>query len=205
MKAPGSPGVYARQSSYRPEVDGLRAVAVLPVILFHAGVVSFSGGYIGVDVFFVISGFLIGRILLDEISAGRFSLIAFYERRARRILPALFLVALVSAPFAWVWAPAHLFELFSKSLIAVAIFAANILFYREADYFAPAADENVLLHTWSLGVEEQFYLVFPIILLLLLPRGRVLTLAVVTLIVVARPNQMAYGARNQPDARWMRP
>mgnify|MGYP001065791542 CR=1 FL=1 len=136
---------------YRPEIDGLRAVAVLPVIFFHAGSGLFSGGFVGVDVFFVISGYLITSLLLEDIVDGRFSLTDFYERRARRILPALFLVMLVCLPFAWAWMlPSQLLD-FSNSLMAVSLFVSNIPFWRESDYFAPAAEEKPLLHNVELG------------------------------------------------------
>lgn len=151
---------------YRSEIDGLRALAVVPVVLFHAGFSLFSGGYVGVDVFFVISGYLITTILLAELNAGKFSIARFYERRARRILPALFFVLICSIPFALAWMVPSQLKSFSQALIAIPVFASNILFWRKMDYFAPAAEEDPLLHTWSLGVEEQFYLFFPLLLML---------------------------------------
>lgn len=157
---------------YRPEIDGLRAVAVLPVILFHAGFETFSGGYVGVDVFFVISGYLITGIIVEEIEKGTFSLGHFYERRARRILPALFLVMLCCIPFAWKWMLPDQFKDFGQSLVAVSIFASNVLFWHESGYFSHGAEEKPLLHTWSLAVEEQFYLIFPLLLLILWRLGR---------------------------------
>lgn len=151
---------------YRPEIDGLRALAVLPVILFHAGFEWFSGGFIGVDVFFVISGYLITTILLEDIEADRFSVLDFYERRARRILPALFFMLAACIPFAWkLMLPGQLVD-FSQSLIAVSLFASNIYFWRESGYFDSETEEAPLLHTWSLAVEEQYYLLFPIFLML---------------------------------------
>ncbi len=151
---------------YRREIDGLRALAVLPVLLFHAGFQSFSGGYIGVDIFFVISGYLITSIIINDLHAGTFSLLKFYERRARRILPALFLVMLASLPFAWWWmSPTGLHD-FSKSVVAVSLFLSNILFWKEAGYFATANELKPLLHTWSLAVEEQYYVLFPLFLML---------------------------------------
>tara|TARA_R100001509_G_scaffold165287_1_gene146217 strand:- start:1168 stop:1875 length:708 start_codon:yes stop_codon:yes gene_type:complete len=152
---------------YRREIDGLRAVAVVPVVLFHAGFGLFSGGYVGVDVFFVISGYLITTILLSELHDGRFSIVKFYERRARRILPALFFVMLCCIPFALLWMVPSQLKSFSQALIAIPIFGSNVLFWRKADYFAPVAEENRLLHTWTLAVEEQFYIIFPLLLLLL--------------------------------------
>lgn len=157
---------------YRREIDGLRAIAVLPVILFHAGFSWFSGGYVGVDVFFVISGYLITSILISELDKGTFSIGNFYERRARRILPALFFVLLCCIPFGWFWSTPPQFKNFSESLVAVSLFASNIYFWRKEGYFAPAAEENPLLHTWSLAVEEQFYIFFPILLLILWRFGR---------------------------------
>ena len=151
---------------YRAEIDGLRALAVIPVILFHAGFELFSGGFVGVDVFFVISGYLITTILIEDIENKRFSIVNFYERRARRILPALFFVMLVCIPFAWIWMIPSQIKGFSQSLVAVSLFASNILFWRESGYFDAAAEEKPLLHTWSLAVEEQYYLLFPIFLIL---------------------------------------
>lgn len=151
---------------YRAEIDGLRALAVVPVILFHAEFELFSGGFVGVDVFFVISGYLITTILIEEIENKRFSIVNFYERRARRILPALFFVMLVCIPFAWMWMLPSQMKDFSQSLVAVSLFASNILFWSESDYFDGASEEKPLLHTWSLAVEEQYYVVFPIFLIL---------------------------------------
>lgn len=152
---------------YRAEIDGLRAIAVLPVIFFHAGFSSFGGGFVGVDVFFVISGYLITSILLSEKAAGNFSLIHFYERRARRILPALYTVMLISAIAAWFWLMPSDMHSFAKSVFAVSIFASNILFWLESGYFGVAVDLKPLLHTWSLAVEEQYYLLFPLMLIFL--------------------------------------
>ena len=149
---------------YRSEIDGLRALAVVPVILFHAGFPGFSGGFVGVDIFFVISGFLITSIILAEREAGTFTIAGFYERRARRILPALFFVMVCAIPFAWIWMPPKQLEEFAHSLIAVAGFASNFLFWGESGYFGTAAAEKPLLHTWSLAIEEQYYLIFPILL-----------------------------------------
>lgn len=151
---------------YRREIDGLRAVALIPIVLFHAGFAPFRGGFVGVDVFFVISGYLITSILLAEISAGQFSVARFYERRARRILPALFLVLITCLPFAWMWLLPEDMKAFSQSLVAVCVFASNLLFWRESGYFETAGELKPLLHTWSLAVEEQFYLLFPPLLAL---------------------------------------
>ena len=151
---------------YRSEIDGLRALAVLPVILFHAGFEQFSGGFVGVDVFFVISGYLITTIIVSEISEGKFSILNFYERRARRILPALFFVMIVCLPFAiLLLAPSDLKD-FGQSLISTATFSSNILFWWERGYFGTALELKPLIHTWSLAVEEQYYIIFPLFLTL---------------------------------------
>ncbi len=151
---------------YRREIDGLRALAVIPVMFFHAGFQAFSGGFVGVDVFFVISGYLITSIILAEKHAGTFSIVNFYERRARRILPALFFMMLVCLPFAWLWLLPEDMKSFSQSLVAVSGFASNILFFWTTNYFSTAAEFKPLLHTWSLAVEEQYYLLFPLFLIL---------------------------------------
>lgn len=150
---------------YRREIDGLRALAVLPVMLFHAGFSGVSGGFVGVDVFFVISGYLITGILISEQAAGTFTLTGFYERRARRILPALFVVLLACLPFAWAWLLPSDLKAFARSLAAAAISLSNVLFWRESGYFDTSSELKPLLHTWSLGVEEQYYMVFPLLLL----------------------------------------
>ncbi len=178
---------------YRPEIDGLRALAVLPVIFHHAGFGLFSGGYVGVDVFFVISGYLITTIIHQEIVAGTFSILTFYERRIRRIIPALFLVSIACLPFAWAWLMPIELKDFGQSLIAVNLFASNILFWLEIDYFAPGAELKPLLHTWSLAVEEQFYVVFPL-LLLLLKRFREPALALILLAISAASLALAQWA-----------
>ncbi len=158
--------------NYRSEIDGLRTIAVVPVILFHAGFEMFRGGFVGVDIFFVISGYLITRIILDDLESGSFSVVKFYERRARRILPALFAVMLACIPFAWAWMLPGQFRDFAQSLVAVSLFASNFLFWRESGYFATAAEQKPLLHTWSLAVEEQYYILFPLLLLILWRFGR---------------------------------
>jgi peptidoglycan/LPS O-acetylase OafA/YrhL len=157
---------------YRDDIDGLRAVAVLPVVFFHAGFSAVSGGFVGVDVFFVISGYLITRLLLEEHDReGRISILGFYERRIRRIFPALFTVI-----GACVWITLVMFEpealiRFAQSAASAALFVSNIFFYLELDYFAAAADTEPLIHTWSLAVEEQYYLILPVMMILLLKRN----------------------------------
>jgi peptidoglycan/LPS O-acetylase OafA/YrhL len=145
-------------------IDGLRALAVLPVILFHFNLAGITGGYVGVDVFFVISGFLITGVLFDMLQRGKFSLVYFYERRARRILPALFVTSLLCLfGCLLVFVPDDYVH-FSRSLEGVAGFASNFVFARWVGYFEPSATVKPLLHTWSLAVEEQFYLLFPLLL-----------------------------------------
>ncbi|HEY1706876.1 MAG TPA: acyltransferase family protein [Rhizomicrobium sp.] len=151
---------------YRPDVDGLRAVAILCVVFYHYGFAPFSGGFIGVDVFFVISGFLITGLIHREMVEGRFTIRNFYERRIRRIFPALFAMLAVATVAAAVLLFPLDFQEYAKSLIATAGFASNFEFWREAGYFDIAASWKPLLHLWSIAVEEQFYLLFPALLLL---------------------------------------
>ena len=153
--------------AYRPEIDGLRALAVLPIVLFHVGAEWIPGGFVGVDVFFVISGYLITAICLKEIGEGRFSLAGFYRRRAVRILPALLvMLALVLAYATWRFLPQRM-EVVANTVRAAALFLGNFQFWRSVHYFGEPAETRMLLHTWSLGVEEQFYLLYPLVLLAL--------------------------------------
>jgi len=185
---------------YRREIDGLRALAVLPVIFFHAGFNFFSGGFIGVDIFFVISGYLITSIILAEKEAGSFTLLNFYERRARRILPALFVVLLVCIPFSWFWLLPNDFQDFSKSLSAVTAFSSNILFWRQSGYFDTSAELKPLLHTWSLAVEEQYYLLFPLFLSATWRLGKRWMVALLAAIALASLLAAHWGALNKPAA-----
>ncbi|MEQ8291055.1 MAG: acyltransferase family protein [Roseovarius sp.] len=162
-------------------MDGLRALAVVPVVLYHAGFTAFGGGYVGVDVFFVISGYLITTIIADEIDSGRFSLRRFYERRARRILPALFLVVLVSLPFAWFWLMPRDLETFTYSVLSVATFTSNFFFWSRTGYFETSAELQPLLHTWSLAVEEQYYILFPLLMMLIWRRSVIPILVTLTI------------------------
>ena len=145
---------------YRADIDGLRALAVGLVVLFHAGVPGVTGGFVGVDVFFVISGYLITANLHGDLLQGRFSIVGFYERRARRILPALFVMMIGAALGAALFLPQDL-KLFSESVVAATLSLSNVFFWRHSGYFDVGAAVSPLLHTWSLAVEEQFYLVFP--------------------------------------------
>lgn len=176
--------------TYRPEIDGLRTVAVISVILFHAEFfvndeMLFKGGFIGVDVFFVISGYLITSILLKGLAQGTFSFKDFYERRARRILPILFTVMLVTIPFAWVYLLPKAMTDYANSIIYSLFFSSNIWFWLEDSYWAEPSTLKPFLHTWSLAVEEQFYIVTPFLLLFLwkYARHQMLTIfAVISLV-----------------------
>ncbi|EMF4361204.1 acyltransferase [Klebsiella pneumoniae] len=149
---------------YRADIDGLRAVAILPVLLFHVGYNWFSGGYVGVDVFFVISGYLITSILVNDIKNNTYSILDFYERRIRRIVPALvFVIAfiIVASPF---FLPPENYSFLPKEIIGTLLFISNIVSYLKSGYFSTDAEQRPLLHTWSLGIEEQFYIISPVIL-----------------------------------------
>jgi peptidoglycan/LPS O-acetylase OafA/YrhL len=188
--------------NYRPEIDGLRAIAVVSVILFHAKFALFSGGFVGVDIFFVISGYLITTILIDDLENKRFSIIGFYERRARRILPALFFVMLVCVPFAWTLMLHNQLTDFFRSIIGVSLFVSNIIFWRESGYYDPMALEKPLLHTWSLAVEEQFYLIFPIFLLLTFRLGRNRVFWIIVILALISFALSEWGWRNKPTANF---
>ncbi|HEY5046877.1 MAG TPA: acyltransferase family protein [Rhizomicrobium sp.] len=158
---------------YRPEIDGLRALAILPVVFFHYRLPYFRGGFAGVDVFFVISGYLITSLITGEMDKGRFTLLEFYVRRIRRIFPALFFMLIVATAAAYILLfPVDLLR-YAKSLLATAGFASNFAFWQEAGYFDVASDQKPLLHLWSIAVEEQFYLLFPVFLLILGKNARV--------------------------------
>ncbi len=187
---------------YRPEIDGLRAISVLPVIMFHAGFTLFSGGFVGVDIFFVISGFLITSIIASEISQNNFTFLRFYERRARRILPALFFVIACCFPFAWLWTfPVQAKEL-SASVVSVVFFASNIFFWMKDGYFSEASELRPLLHTWSLAVEEQYYLLFPPFLLLLWRYGRNRLFLIISILALGSLLLTELGWRFKPSANF---
>ena len=187
---------------YRREVDGLRAVAVVSVILGHGGFTFVPGGFVGVDIFFVISGFLITTIILSDLQKNKFSILEFYERRARRILPALAVVMLACLPAAFlIMTPSHLAD-FGNSFAATSLFASNIYFWRSTDYFAMAAEFQPLLHTWSLAIEEQFYVGFPLLMLLLFRFGRRLLLTCVCVFLILSLVLAEWGSRNYASANY---
>ena len=152
-------------NNYRPEIDGLRALAVIPVIFFHAGFSLFKGGYIGVDIFFVISGYLITNLIIIEINNKSFSITNFYERRARRILPALIFVILISSILSFVFLTKSELGSYFRSVNASLLFYSNFYFWKNQPYFIADSVHEPLLHTWSLSIEEQFYIFFPLILI----------------------------------------
>lgn len=172
------------KDQYRPDLDGLRAIAVLSVITYHMGHNVLSGGFLGVDVFFVLSGFLITSIIWREAQLRQFSIKRFYERRVRRIMPALLLVLFVTTAAAtFILLPADLIG-YCRSLVATLTFVANIYFWRDTDYFSRSSSTKPLLHTWSLGVEEQFYIFFPLLLVLLARRAPRSTIYVIALTTI---------------------
>ena len=151
---------------YRADIDGLRAIAVIPVLFYHFGVPGFSGGFVGVDIFFVISGYLICGMIDGDIRKGSFSLANFYKRRILRILPALFAVFLVTSVLAAFYClPVELVD-YARSLASAVASISNVYFAQTAGYFDAPAETKPLLHTWSLGVEEQFYFAAPLLMLL---------------------------------------
>lgn len=172
---------------------------MLPVIAFHAGLSTLSGGFTGVDIFFVLSGYLITGILLRELSEDRFSILRFYERRARRILPALFAVILACLPFAWLWMTPDELAAFARSLMSVLAFVSNHFFWSEEGYFAAASELKPLLHTWSLAVEEQFYLFFPPLLWLIWRFGRNVSFGAVILLSLGSLVLAQFGSERRPD------
>jgi peptidoglycan/LPS O-acetylase OafA/YrhL len=188
--------------NYRPEIDGLRALAVLPVILFHAGFELFSGGFVGVDVFFVISGYLITSIIVSEITEEKFSILNFYERRARRILPALFFVMAACIPFSLFWLGPQDLIGFGQSLVAVSTFTSNFFFWNESGYFATAAELKPLLHTWSLAVEEQYYIIFPIFMILAWKMNFRWLIAILVIVFILSLGLAEWAAFNKPNANF---
>ena len=170
---------------FRKDINGLRAIAVLPVIFFHSGVTFFQGGFLGVDVFFAISGFLITSNIINTLNTGDFTLIEFYDRRARRILPALVFTLLVTLIFSFIFMLPYDLKNFGQSLVATSIGANNILLYFTSGYWSLAAEYKPLYHTWSLGVEEQYYLITPLIFLALFKNKKVIISTLVLLLCIS--------------------
>ncbi|WP_134497440.1 acyltransferase family protein [Microvirga pakistanensis] len=195
----------AMKINYRPEIDGLRAIAVVPVILFHAGFSWFSGGFVGVDVFFVISGFLITSIVLADLEASRFSIRTFYERRARRILPALFVVVAACVPAAWLLLPYSQLVEFGQSVLSVSAFVSNIHFWLNTGYFETESELKPLLHTWSLAVEEQYYIISPILLWFLWTRAKGAIVPLLSILAVASIILAEHGSQVAPEAAFFLP
>ncbi len=199
-RPPRGQPVGAARSEHRPDIDGLRALAVLPVVAYHARIGAIPGGFIGVDVFFVISGYLITQVLLKDIERERFSLLNFYERRVRRIAPALFGVLIGTFIVCLRYSlPSELAD-YSKSLVAATLSASNFYFWRTADYFSAPAVTQPLLHTWSLAVEEQFYLLWPLCLLFAYRLFRSRLLLATLLVVVVSFALSVVGAFRDPAA-----
>lgn len=188
--------------NYRPEINGLRAVAVIPVIFFHAGFNIFNGGFVGVDIFFVISGYLITALIIEEIDRKSFNIIIFYARRARRIIPSLFFVMGICIPFAYFLMFPNQMENFSKGLISATLFVSNIYYWRKNGYFDPVSEEQPLLHTWSLAVEAQYYLFFPIFFLCALLLGKNKSFWLIIFLIAVSLLLSEWGWRNRPSANF---
>jgi peptidoglycan/LPS O-acetylase OafA/YrhL len=192
-------------NAYRPDIDGLRAIAVISVVLYHFGVPYFNGGFVGVDVFFVISGYLITGIVLAELRTGSFSFARFYERRARRLLPTLTMVFLVTFAVSLAIMTPRDFEVFSKSMFYALIFAANIFFDSQGGYFGPDLELAPLLHTWSLAVEEQFYIAWPLLLVLAFRYARTRLHVIAALLLLASFYANVSLVETKPVAAFYRP
>lgn len=193
---------------YRREIDGLRAIAVIAVVIFHLSRTALPGGFLGVDMFFCISGYLITSIIWRDITSNTFSTVRFYERRIRRIAPALLTVLIATTVAATtILLPVDLIG-YGKSLIASIFFVANIYFWRDSDYFSRIAEEKPLLHLWSLGIEEQFYILFPLLLLALwrwLPRRAAMPVLVALMLGSLALNCLALTQNAQGPAFYLLP
>jgi peptidoglycan/LPS O-acetylase OafA/YrhL len=208
VRANHTPAAQPTTIPYRPDIDGLRAVAVLAILWFHAGLPGMPGGYTGVDVFFVISGYLITTIIRRDSAAGRFSFAAFYERRFRRIAPALLTVTAVTMAVGYVLLLPDELDRLSKSTIAAVAMVPNLYFWLTLNYFAPPHWMAPMLHSWSLGVEEQFYLLFPAALILaqrlwrVRPAIALFAVGSLTLCIVATPSMPAASFYLLPTRGW---
>jgi len=199
--APQDPALHLK---YRADIDGLRAIAVLSVVGFHAFPNWVRGGFIGVDIFFVISGYLITTILFGNLANQSFSYRDFYARRIRRIFPALLLVMAATFAFGWYILLADEFEQLGKHVAAGAAFVSNVAFWSESGYFDTATESKPLLHLWSLAVEEQFYILWPVVLALAWRRGRHV-LALLVVVAIASFVVNAFTVRPYPDAAFYLP
>lgn len=189
---------------YRPDIDGLRGIAVLAVVVYHAAPALLPGGFVGVDVFFVISGFLITNIIQDGLERGAFSLHTFYARRIRRLFPALSLVLASALAIGWFTLLADEYSHLGRHVAAGAAFLSNFALWQEAGYFDQAAATKPLLHLWSLGIEEQFYLAWPLLAMLLLPHRR-LALIALPLLAAASFAWSLHLSATAPDAAFYSP
>lgn len=187
---------------YRKEIDGLRALAVIPVILYHAGFNSFSGGYIGVDIFFVISGYLITYIIINELKDNTFSIANFYERRAKRILPALFLVMFSILGISFLILTPYEVREFLNQVLYTTFFTSNFLFFSEVGYFDGPSELKILLHTWSLAIEEQFYIFFPLFLVLTWGKNQKYIVPFLIIVFILSLISCSYLYFESPDANF---
>ncbi len=184
---------------YRPEIDGLRALAVIPVILFHFNIPGFHGGFVGVDIFFVISGYLITSLIMKELQEGTFSFLHFYERRIRRLVPAAVVVVTISYLLAYQIFLLEEFRSFGKSIVAFTLLHSNIHFFNSSGYFDTSSQLKPILHTWSLSVEEQFYVLFPPLLLLLFSKVRQYLFHLILLLFLLSLVVSIYTVSKHPD------
>ena len=187
---------------YKAHVDGLRALSIIPVILYHLDLTLFSGGFIGVDIFFVISGFLITSIIIDEFKLNKFSLLKFYERRIRRIIPILFFVIFVTSITSLILlSPKQILEL-NKSIISALFFFSNIFFWMQDGYFTAPSEEKQLLHTWSLSIEEQYYIFFPILFLIFFRKHKFFLFAIIISVFLISFFLSNYASKYHPSANF---
>jgi len=198
-------GLTQMSIKYRPEIDGLRAIAVVSVVLYHAEFVfrgnnPFRGGFIGVDIFFVISGFLITSIILKQVQDGNYSFKDFYERRARRILPALFAVMAASIPFAWKLMLPQALKEYAGSILSSLFFGSNIWFWSESSYWDAPSALKPFLHTWSLSIEEQFYVFFPILVLVVWKYAQQYLTSIFIIAFLVSLQMADHGSVANPDA-----
>ncbi|PZO88193.1 MAG: acyltransferase [Micavibrio aeruginosavorus] len=185
---------------YRPDIDGLRAIAITLVLLYHADLWNVNGGYIGVDVFFVISGFLITSLILKDLQYGTFSFFDFWERRIRRILPALGVVTLFTLVAGWFIFLPEDYATLGKQAASQTVFSSNILFYTMSGYFAAENSTKPLLHTWSLAVEEQYYFIIPLLLVILFAKLRLRMQTVLLAIMIVSFAASVWAVKYYPDA-----